>query len=66
VKSFSVSFNALKQKGICFVETRSPLLDSDVRELDAFGFGNIVCIEFSFAERVAESTREVLPKQAPL
>ena len=49
VKSFAVSFDTSRRMVSCFLEMRSPMLDSDVRELDAFGFGNGLCLEFALS-----------------
>ena len=47
VKSYSVSLNTARGTVSCFLETRSPMPDSEVRELGACGFGNGVCFEFA-------------------
>jgi len=47
VKSYAVSFDATRQAVSCFLEMKSPMLESEVRELDACGFGNGLCLEFA-------------------
>lgn len=54
VKSFSVSFDTNRRIVSCFLEMRSPMLDSDVRELGACGFGNGLCLEFALVRGSAE------------
>ena len=49
VKSSAVSFDTNRQTVSCFLEMRSPMLDSEVRELNACGFGNGLCFEFPLA-----------------
>jgi len=47
VRSYDVRFDPARQAVSCFLEMRSPMLDSEVRELDACGFGNCLCLEFA-------------------
>lgn len=47
VRSYDVSFDTTRRAVSCFLEMRSPMLESEVRELDAYGFGNRLCLEFS-------------------
>jgi len=46
VKSHYVSFNAVRHTVTCFLEMKSPMLESEVRELGGCAFGNGVCLEF--------------------
>lgn len=55
VKSYAVSFDKARQTVSCFLEMRSPMLDSELRELDACAFGNGVCVEFALAGDSAAS-----------
>ena len=54
VKSFAVSFDTGRRMVSCFLEMKSPMLDSDVRELNGFGFGNGLCLEFALAGESAK------------
>jgi len=47
VKSYAVSFNTTRQAVSCFLEMTSPMLESEVRELEACGFGNGLYLEFA-------------------
>lgn len=49
IKSFAVSFDTTRRTVSCFLEMSSPMLDSEVRELNACGFGNGLCLEFALA-----------------
>ena len=47
IKAYALSFDTARQAVSCFLETRSPMLESEVRELNACGFGNGLCLEFA-------------------
>jgi hypothetical protein len=47
IKSYSVNFDTSRQAVSCFLEMRSPMLESEVRELNACAFGNGLCVEFT-------------------
>jgi hypothetical protein len=47
IKSYAVSFDTARRAVSCFLEMRSPMLESEVRELNACGFGNCLCLEFA-------------------
>ncbi len=52
-----IVFDSNKRMLVCFLEMKSPVPDSDVRELGAYGFGNIVCIECPADAHLQGSTR---------
>jgi hypothetical protein len=52
-----IVFDSSKRTLVCFLEMKSPLPDSDVRELGTYGFGNIVCIERPADAYLQGSTR---------
>ena len=56
LKSYSVSFDAATRTVFCFVETKMPLLDSELRELGAVGFGSGLAIEFAVGPEFSGST----------
>jgi hypothetical protein len=56
VKSYTVSFDTARRAVSCFLEMRSPMLESEVRELDACAFGNGVCLEFALGSDSARTT----------
>ena len=47
IKAYAVSFDTARQAVSCFLEMRSPMLESEVRELNACGFGNGLCLEIA-------------------
>jgi hypothetical protein len=47
IKSYTVNFDTSRQTVSCFLEMKSPMLESEVRELNACGFGNSLCVEFA-------------------
>jgi hypothetical protein len=47
VKSYTVSFDSTTRTVFCFLDMRSPLLDSEVKELGAVGFGSGLVLEFA-------------------
>src|SRR5262252_6214971 len=49
VKSCTVSFDDSTRRVFCFLEMKTPLLDEEVRELGAVGFGAGVVLEFPVA-----------------
>ena len=46
VKSCTVSFDGSTRRVFCFFEMKTPLLEQEVRELGAVGFGSGVVLEF--------------------
>ena len=56
VKSYSVSWNTVTHSVSCFLEMKSPMPDSEVRELGAYGFGNCLCLEFGLRAGSTPST----------
>src|SRR5882672_5481111 len=52
-----IVFDSSKRILVCFLEMKAPLPDSDIRELGAYGFGNIVCIECAVDAPLQGSTR---------
>ena len=56
VKSYAVSFDTTRRAVSCFLEMRSPMLESEVRELDACGFGNGLWLEFALESDSARTT----------
>jgi hypothetical protein len=56
IKSYAVSFDTTRQAVSCFLEMKSPMLESEVRELNACGFGNSLCLEFALGYDSAGTT----------
>jgi hypothetical protein len=56
VKSYAVTFDTVRKAVSCFVETKSPMLESEVRELDGCGFGNGLFLEFTLGGDSAGTT----------
>jgi len=56
VKSYAVSFNTARQAVSCFLEMKSPMLESEIRELDACAFCNGLCFEFALGSDSAGTT----------
>jgi len=56
VKSYAVTFDTNRQAVSCFLEMRSPMLESEVRELHACGFGNGLYLEFALGSDSAGTT----------
>jgi hypothetical protein len=61
VKSYSVSFDSIRKTVFCFLEMRSPMLDSEIRELGAYGFGNAMCLEFAPGGEFTSRLERVAP-----
>jgi hypothetical protein len=38
----------------CFLEVKQPLSDKEMRESGAYGFGNMVCLDFYFLDEVPD------------
>lgn len=57
VISYEVVFDSNRRTVLCFLETKWPLPESEVRELGAYGFGNMLCFEFPAPARLHGSTR---------
>jgi hypothetical protein len=56
VKSYAVSFDTTRRAVSCFLEMKSPMLESEVRELHALGFGNGLYLEFALGRDSAGTT----------
>jgi hypothetical protein len=78
VKSYTVSFDSNKRTALCYLEMRYPLLDAEVRELGAVGFGSGLVLEFPVgsefrgtdalcyeARRAPRLTPPWLPRRSP-
>ena len=56
IKSYTLSFDTARQTVSCFLEMRSPMLESEIRELNACGFGNSLCVDFPSGRDSAGAT----------
>ncbi len=45
--SYQLIFHSDGRSVSCLLEMKHPLLDAEMRECDAYGFGNIACLDFN-------------------
>src|SRR5690242_19861789 len=65
VKSYTVSFDSNKRTVLCYLEMRYPLLDAEVRELGAVGFGSGLVLEFPLDSDEARRAPRLTPPWLP-
>jgi len=56
--SYEFIFHSEKRSVSCLLEMKYSLPDAEMREYRAYGFANVVCLEFDFA---SAQTRDCVP-----
>jgi hypothetical protein len=55
--SYQLIFHSDKHSVSCLLEMKYPLPDAEMREFDAYGFGNMVCLDFNVASAQHQGLR---------